>query len=96
VLTPAVMERLLVMADGKSFLPPLFLLDGDRMVFALPALLPGSLFEPPGLETHDAAQQLAALEADFARVFALADAMIDMHAAVRAPRASHPTSAGGS
>lgn len=85
VLTPAVMERLLVMADGKSFLPPLFLISGASMVFALPAIVPGMLFEPPGLETHVAAQQLASLEADFARVFALVDAMIDMHVAVRAP-----------
>lgn len=90
VLTPAVMERLLVMADGKSFLPPLFLISGDRMVFALPAIVPGALFEPPGLETHVAAQQLASLEADFARVFALADAMIDMHVAVRAPHEALP------
>lgn len=90
VLTPAVMERLLVMADGQSFLPPLFLISGDRMVFALPAIVPGALFEPPGLETHVAAQQLASLEADFARVFALADAMIDMHVAVRAPREASP------
>ncbi|RYE33285.1 MAG: DUF3137 domain-containing protein [Hyphomicrobiales bacterium] len=85
VLTPAVMERLLVIADGKSFLPPLFLISQDRMVFALPTIIPGALFEPPGLETHVAAQQLASLEADFARVFALIDAMIDMHVAVRAP-----------
>jgi hypothetical protein len=92
VLTPAVMERLLVMADGQSFLPPLFLISGDRMVFALPAIVPGALFEPPGLETHVAAQQLASLEADFARVFALADAMIDMHVAVRAPREASPPS----
>jgi hypothetical protein len=90
VLTPAVMERLLVMADGQSFLPPLFLISGDRMVFALPAIVPGALFEPPGLETHVAAQQLASLEADFARVFALADAMIDMHLAVRAPHEALP------
>lgn len=86
VLTPAVMERLLVMADGHAFLPPRFLLDGDRMVFALPTITPGSLFEPPGLETHVAAQQLASLEADLATVFNLADAMIDMHVAVRAPQ----------
>jgi hypothetical protein len=90
VLTPAVMERLLVMADGKSFLPPLFLISGDRMVFALPTILPGALFEPPGLETHVAAQQLASLEADFARVFALTDAMIDMHVAVRPPHEALP------
>lgn len=90
VLTPAVMERLLVMADGQSFLPPLFLISGDRVVFALPAIVPGALFEPPGLETHVAAQQLASLEADFARVFALADAMIDMHVAVRAPHEALP------
>ena len=86
VLTPAVMERLLVMADGKSFLPPQFLLDGERMVFALPTITPDRLFEPPGLETHAAAQQLASLEADLATVFDLADAMIDMHIAVRGPR----------
>ncbi|MGX1742595.1 DUF3137 domain-containing protein [Bosea sp. NPDC055353] len=90
VLTPAVMERLLVMADGKSFLPPLFLVSGDRMVFALPTIIPGALFEPPGLETRVAAQQLASLEADFARVFALVDAMIDMHVAVRAPHEALP------
>lgn len=86
VLTPAVMERLLVMADGHAFLPPRFLLDGDRMVFALPAITPGSLFEPPSLETHVAAQQLASLEADLASAFTFADAMIDMHIAVRAPQ----------
>ena len=90
VLTPAVMERLLVMADGHSFLPPQFLLKGDRMVFALPSITPGSLFEPPGLETHVAAEQLASLEADLATVFALTDAMIDMHIAVRAPRDATP------
>ncbi|PZN99894.1 MAG: hypothetical protein DCF30_10695, partial [Hyphomicrobiales bacterium] len=88
VLTPAVMERLLVMADGHSFLPPRFLLQGDRMVFALPSITPGSLFEPPGIETHVAAQQLASLEADLATLFSLADAMIDMHIAVRAPHES--------
>jgi hypothetical protein len=92
VLTPAVMERLLVMADGKSFLPPLFLISGDKMVFALPTIIPGALFEPPTLETHVAAQQLASLEADFARVFALTDAMIDMHVAVRAPHEALPPS----
>ena len=86
VLTPAVMERLLAMADGRSFLPPQFLLDRDRMVFALTSITPGSLFEPQGLETQVAAQQLAALEADLATVFTLADAMIDMHIAIRAPQ----------
>lgn len=86
VLTPAVMERLLAMADGHSFLPPNFLLDGDRMIFALPSITPGSLFEPPGLESHVASQQLARLEADLSTVFTLADAMLDMHRSVRAPR----------
>jgi hypothetical protein len=85
VLTPAVMERLLVMGDGKSFQPPMFLIGGDAMIFALPTDFAGELFEPPDLQNKNAAEQVASLEADFARVFGLIDAMIAMHAAIRTP-----------
>ncbi|WP_181832654.1 DUF3137 domain-containing protein [Bosea caraganae] len=83
VLTPAVMQRLLVMSDGKSFFPPRFLIEGTRMSFALSRYHPGSLFEPPGLESQDAAAHLASLEGDLAMIFGLADAMVEMHIAVR-------------
>ncbi|PZN99895.1 MAG: hypothetical protein DCF30_10700 [Hyphomicrobiales bacterium] len=92
VLTPAVMERLLKMADGTSFLPPLFWIQGSRMTFALPAISPGSLFEPGGFGKSVAIEHLASVQADLKDVFALADAMIDMHGLVRAPRA-HSTPA---
>lgn len=84
ILNPAVMERLLVMADGKLFFPPRFLLEGHRMSFAL-AQQAGvtGLFEPPAIETHTAAQQLAAVRAELAEIFALVDAMIDMRIAYR-------------
>jgi hypothetical protein len=84
VLNPAVMERLLVMADGRLFFPPRFLLEGHRMSFALHQQ--GSvlgLFEPPAIETHTAAQQLAAVRSQLAEIFALVDAMIDMRIAYR-------------
>lgn len=83
VLTPAVMQRLLVMSDGKAFFPPRFLIEGTRMSFALSQITPGSLFEPPGLESQDAAAHLAGLEGEIAMIFGLADAMVEMHVAVR-------------
>jgi hypothetical protein len=83
VLTPAVMVRLLGMSDARGFHPPRFMTDGMRMSFAVYRIHGAGLFEPPGLESHDATEQLASLEADLAMIFGLVDAMIDMHVAVR-------------
>jgi hypothetical protein len=84
VLTPAVMQKLLDMADGKLFFPPRFVLEGHRMSLAL-YQQPGvtGLFEPPPMETYTAEQQLAALRAELATIFGLVDAMIDMRIAWR-------------
>jgi len=83
VLTPAVMERLLTMADGGDFFPPSCLVERDRVTFAVAATGTRRLFEPPSLQAHDATAQLEHLRGELALVFELLDAMIAMHAAVR-------------
>lgn len=83
VLTPAVMERLLSMADGGDFFPPSCLVERDSITFAVAQTGTRLLFEPPSLQAHDAATQLQYLEDELALVFRLVDAMIAMHVAVK-------------
>jgi hypothetical protein len=83
VLTPAVMERLLSMADGGDFFPPSCLVERDSITFAVAQTGTRLLFEPPSLQAHDAAAQLQYLEDELALVFRLVDAMIAMHVAVK-------------
>lgn len=83
VLTPAVMERLLSMADGGDFFPPSCLVERDSITFAVAQTGTRLLFEPPSLQAHDAAAQLQHLEDELALVFRLVDAMIAMHVAVK-------------
>lgn len=83
VLTPAVMERLLSMADGGDFFPPSCLVERDSITFAVAQTGTRLLFEPPSLQAHDAAAQLQHLENELALVFRLVDAMIAMHVAVK-------------
>ncbi|KRE14493.1 hypothetical protein ASE66_14080 [Bosea sp. Root483D1] len=83
VLTPAVMERLLSMADGGDFFPPSCLVEHDSITFAVAQTGTRQLFEPPSLQAHDAAAQLQHLEDELALVFRLVDAMIAMHVAVK-------------
>jgi len=83
VLTPAVMERLLSMADGGDFFPPSCLVERDSITFAVAQTGTRLLFEPPSLQAHDAATQLQYLEGELALVFRLVDAMIAMHVAVK-------------
>lgn len=83
VLTPAVMERLLSMADGGDFFPPSCLVERDSITFAVAQTGTRLLFEPPSLQAHDAATQLHYLEGELALVFRLVDAMIAMHVAVK-------------
>lgn len=83
VLTPAVMERLLSMADGGDFFPPSCLVERDAITFAVAQTGTRLLFEPPSLQAHDAAAQLQYLEDELAMIFRLVDAMIAMHVAVR-------------
>lgn len=83
VLTPAVMERLLSMADGGDFFPPSCLVERDSITFAVAQTGTRLLFEPPSLQAHDAATQLQYLEGELALVFRLVDAMIAMHVAIK-------------
>lgn len=83
VLTPAVMERLLSMADGGDFFPPSCLVERHSITFAVAQTGTRLLFEPPSLQAHDAATQLQYLEDELALVFRLVDAMIAMHVAVK-------------
>jgi len=83
VLTPAVMERLLSMADGGDFFPPFCLVERDAITFAVAGTGTRLLFEPPSLQAHDAATQLQYLEDELAMIFRLVDAMIAMHVAVK-------------
>jgi hypothetical protein len=83
VLTPAVMEKLLILADGQAFNPPYFFCEGDRMVFALNRWDNKDLFEPPSFLSYDAAQQLLTLDAELAVTFGLIDAMIEMQDALK-------------
>ena len=83
VLTPAVMERLLSMADGGDFFPPSCLVERHSITFAVAQTGTRLLFEPPSLQAHDAAAQLQHLEGELALVFRLVDAMIAMHVAVK-------------
>lgn len=83
VLTPAVMERLLSMADGGDFFPPSCLVERDSITFAVAQTGTRLLFEPPSLQAHDAAAQLQHLEEELALVFRLVDAMIAMHVVVK-------------
>lgn len=78
ILTPAVMARLLGLADREAFFPPFLLAEGDRMVFAIGRDDGRDMFEPPSLSSHGAALQLATLEEDIACLFRLADAMIEI------------------
>lgn len=90
VLTPAVMERLLSMADGGDFFPPSCLVERDSITFAVAQTGTRLLFEPPSLQAHDAATQLQYLEGELALVFRLVDAMIAMHVAVKPGGAMPP------
>ncbi|WID98815.1 DUF3137 domain-containing protein [Bosea vestrisii] len=90
VLTPAVMERLLSMADGGDFFPPFCLVERDAITFAVAGTGTRLLFEPPSLQAHDAATQLQYLEDELAMIFRLVDAMIAMHVAVK-PGGAMPT-----
>lgn len=83
VLTPAVMERLLSMADGGDFFPPSCMVERHSITFAVAQTGTRLLFEPPSLQAHDAAAQLQHLEDELALVFRLVDAMIAMHVAVK-------------
>lgn len=83
VLTPAVMERLLSMADGGDFFPPSCLVERDSITFAVAQTGTRLLFEPPSLQAHDAAAQLQYLEDELAMIFRLVDAMIAMHVAIK-------------
>lgn len=83
VLTPAVMERLLSMADGGDFFPPSCLVERDSITFAVRATGRRELFEPPSLQAHDAAAQLQHLEDELVLLFRIVDAMIAMHVAVK-------------
>lgn len=83
VLTPAVMERLLSMADGGDFFPPSCLVERDSITFAVAQTGTRLLFEPLSLQAHDAATQLQYLEGELALVFRLVDAMVAMHVAIR-------------
>jgi hypothetical protein len=82
VLMPAVMEKLLVLADGKSFNPPYFFCEGTRMVFALVRCDGLDMLEPPSFSSNDAALQLATVEAELAVIFGLIDTMIEMQEAL--------------
>lgn len=83
VLTPAVMERLLSMADGGDFFPPSCMVERHSITFAVAQTGTRLLFEPPSLQAHDAAAQLQHLEDELGLVFRLVDAMIAMHVAVK-------------
>lgn len=83
VLTPAVMERLLSMADGGDFFPPSCLVEQDSITFAVRGTGRRELFEPPSLQAHDAAAQLQHLEDELVLLFRIVDAMIAMHVAVK-------------
>lgn len=49
MLTPAVMERLLWMADGGDFFPPSCLVEQGSITFAVAQTGTRLLFEPPSL-----------------------------------------------
>lgn len=92
LLTPAVMRRMLEMADGTDLLPPALLAEGRVLLFSIAAYGERNLFEPLSVAEPDMAKHVAALDKDLGYIFTIVDAMIDMAGALPG-RASFPSAA---
>jgi hypothetical protein len=78
LLTPATMERLLVLADGQMFLTPGVFAQGARLFVTFPYLNDTmNFFEPHGLVRNDAETQLAYQLGDLSNVFSLVDKLLE-------------------
>ncbi|MBX3557771.1 DUF3137 domain-containing protein [Chelatococcus sp.] len=78
LLTPATMERLLVLVDGQMFLTPGVFAEGDRLFVTFPYLSNVmNFFEPHDLARNDAEAQLAYQLGDLANVFSLVDKILE-------------------
>lgn len=78
LLTPATMERLLVLVDGQMFLTPGILAENDRLFVTFPYLSNAmNLFDPHDLARDDAETQLAYQLGDLTNVFSLIDGILE-------------------
>lgn len=84
LLTPAFMERFLILARSGHFGAPAALVQGNRLLMALDAGVGGDLFEPPSFRKPAAAREaLSRLHRDIEAVLRAADAVIDLDQAAR-------------
>ena len=84
LLTPAFMERFLKLAESGRFGAPLGLVEGAKMLLAMPKGTAGNLFEPPSYRRPATARDaIRDLSADIEHVLAVADAVIDLDYAAR-------------
>ena len=94
LLTPAFMSRMAALVRSDRFGAPLALARDGQLLLALPRT-GGPLFEAPSYAKPAAARDaLASLEADLARVVAVADAVIDLDFAARRLAQRHARAGG--
>ena len=85
LLTPAVMQRLLHVADNTGFSPPALLVDGTCLLVVMQSFTHAYLLEPISVAT-DLNQHLSRLDSRLKTIFGVVDVMIDMAEAVVGPR----------
>jgi len=84
LLTPAFMERFMVLAGSGRFGAPAALVQDNRLILALGSTSGGNLFEPPSYRKPAAARDaVAQLHDDIEAVLRAADAVIDLDQAAR-------------
>lgn len=78
LLTPATMERLLVLVDGQMFLTPGVFAEGQRLFVTFPYLSNAmNFFDPHNLARNDVETQLAYQLGDLSNVFSLIDKLLE-------------------
>lgn len=86
LLTPAVMRRLLEVADGREFLPPTLHAEGGDLQLFLTTYDERDLFEPGSVAVADMASHVRGVDRDLGYVFAIVETLIDMAEGLNTPR----------
>lgn len=89
LLTPAVMRRLIEVADGKDFLPPTLYARDNKMLIFLATYNERDLFEPGTVAVADMGSHVRAIDRDLTNAFAIADTVIDMAAGLSTRPITH-------
>lgn len=85
LLTPAVMQRVIEVADGKEFLPPtLYAREGKLQIF-LTTYNERNLFEPGAVAIADMNHHVESIDRDLGNAFAIVDTVIDMAGSLSTP-----------